>query len=81
MNAANDFFEVVLIAHVIAVALTHFDMQSLDDVPTHEDLQKVDHESNNTAKQQCFHQALVNTLRPHIQLIALVLVVLVLQIE
>ena len=68
MNSADDFIQVVLIGHVIAVALTHFGMQNLDDVPTHEDLQKMDDDSNATAKQRCFHQALMNMLRPHINL-------------
>ena len=68
MNSADDFIQVVLIGHVIAVALTHFGMQNLDDVPTHEDLQKMDDDSNATAKQRCFHQVLMNMLRPHINL-------------
>ena len=68
MNAADDFIHLVLIGHVIAAALTHFGMKSLDDVPTHEDLKKIDEQSNHMAEQKCFHQALINMLRPHINL-------------
>lgn len=50
MNAADDFNQVVLIGHVVALAMTHFGMQSMDDTPTHEDLQQMEGVSSDLAK-------------------------------
>ena len=33
MNAADDFLNILLVAHVIALAMKHFKMQSINDTP------------------------------------------------
>ena len=68
MNAADDFIRVVLIGHVIALAMMHFGMQTMHDMPTHADLQMINDQSSDVFKQRHFHQALANMLRQHINL-------------
>ena len=67
MNAAEDFMQVLVIGHVAALAMTHFTMTTVNDEPKHPDLLKVNqcHESE---KKPFFQQALINMLRPHINL-------------
>ena len=66
MNAAEDFFNVVLIGHVIALAMNHFNMHSMEDPPKHEDLHMIQDETRSAFKQLHFHQALGNMLKKHI---------------
>lgn len=67
MNAAEDFMQIVVLAHVTALAMTHFSMASVKDEPQHSDLPEVSKRPKGK-KEQLFRQALINMLHKHITL-------------
>lgn len=68
MNAADDFLNIIILAHVIALAMRHFKMQSIDDLPAHKDLDLLKDMESSTLhqKQNVFHCVLEDMLRSNV---------------
>ena len=67
VNAAEEFFEAVVISHFIAAALDYFKMESLDDCPTTL-LSLIEKEKNKDSKRKLFHSKIEDFVKAYINI-------------
>ena len=67
-NSADDFIHIITVGNVIALAMTHFSMKSIDDVPVHKDIDTLQALDSVDLKRNQFHQGLQNMLQNNITL-------------
>lgn len=60
VNAAEKFFQVVVIGHIISAALHHFNMDSVEDIPSSVEFTQICSETSVTSQAVLFHAALLN---------------------
>ena len=63
VNAAQDFFETVVIAHVVAAAMQFFNMKTVQDKPASAIFSQLLAEDNIESRKKLFHSALVGMVR------------------
>ena len=73
VNAAQDFFETVVIAHVVAAAMQFFNMKTVQDKPASAIFSQLLAEDNIESRKKLFHSALVGMVRNFLKLLYLLI--------
>ena len=68
VNAAEDFFETVVVGHVIAAALDFFEMDNMDAVATSDVLSQIDDTQEIDSKRKLFHSAMTSMVKKYINI-------------
>ena len=68
VNAAEDFFETVVVGHVIAVALDFFEMDNMDAVATSDVLSQIDDTQEIDSKRKLFQSAMTSMVKKYINI-------------
>ena len=68
VNAAEEFFETVVISHIIAAALHYFKMDDTSAVPKSDDLSKIEQTRDIPGKQKLFYLTMQNMIERYINI-------------
>ena len=68
VNAAEEFFETVVVSHFIAAALHHFKMSGTMESPSSTVLSQIEQEKNKETKQKLFHSAIAGMVKTYINI-------------